>query len=113
VSRRATIDGQHEVSRARIVQGLKALHTPFDIYEKCGHNHALNDPRAFEIEGLGMVCADGVVDTVCTHCCTDLVNGTYVVREVCIDEHKHISAYALCPTIAIIEGRDREMPWRP
>ena len=105
MSRRTEV---HEVSRARIVQGLRALHRPFDVYEACGHNHALNDPRAFEIEGLGMVCDDGIVDTVCTHCCTDLGFGQ---TERCATEHKHLPGYALCPTMAIVEGRDG--PWVP
>jgi hypothetical protein len=101
----------HDLSRARIVQRLKALHEPYYLYEPCDHHHALNDPLAVEIEGIGMVCDEGITAAVCRHCCTDFVVGTYVVREVCVDEHKHLDGYALCPTMSIVEGR--ETPWRP
>lgn len=96
-----------EISRARLVQNLKALHAPYDVYEKCGHNHALNDPNAQDLPPLGMVCADGIVATICLHCC---VNGVGQ-REECATEHKHLPGYSLCPTLSIVEGRDA--PWRP
>jgi hypothetical protein len=94
----------HDISRARIVQGLRALHAPFDIYEDCGHSHALNDPYAFEVAGQ-MLCADGIVGTICLNCC--VVNDRQ--SEVCATEHKHLPGSALCPTLAIVNGR--ESPW--
>src|SRR4051812_41689483 len=53
---RVTFGQVQEISRARIVQAMKALHSPYDVYEACGHNHALNDPNAWQVDGLGMVC---------------------------------------------------------
>jgi hypothetical protein len=95
----------HDISRARIVQGLRALHAPFDVYGDCGHNHALNDPYALEIDGE-MRCSEGIVETVCVHCC--VVDDRQ--SETCATEHKHLPGDALCPTLAIVEGR--ESPWR-
>jgi hypothetical protein len=111
MTRRTTQAGEspvHDLSRARIIQGLRNLHTPYDVYEACGHNHALNDPLAQDVPGIGMVCDKGIVQTICNHCCADLEYGQ---RDVCATDHKHLDGYALCPTMAIVEGR--EAPWRP
>ena len=109
MTRRSSHDGLnpvHDLSRARIVQHLHALHAPFDIYGDCGHNHALNDPYALEIDGK-MRCSEGIVETVCIHCCVIDARQS----ETCATEHKHLPGTALCPTLAIIDGR--ESPWRP
>lgn len=96
-----------DVSKSRMVQRLNGLHSPYHLYEPCGHSHALNDPDAVEIEEIGMVCADGIIDTICNHCCTD----EYGQTEVCADKHRHLPGISLCPTMAIVEGRDA--PWAP
>ena len=106
MSRRAQV---HDISRARIVQGLRALHGPFDIYESCGHVHNGRDPFALHIEGIGYVCSEGIVATICTHCCC--TDPEYGQSESCVSTHKHLPGYALCPTMAIVEGRDS--PWLP
>jgi len=110
MSRRRTQPDEnvHDISRARLIQRIKALHRPYDVYEACGHNHALNDPLAQHIPELGMVCDQGIVLTICNHCCVDAEVGQ---RDVCAADHKHLDSYSLCPTLAIIDGRDA--PWRP
>ena len=104
MSRRTEV---HEVSRARIVQGLRALHKPYDIYEDCGHRHRGDEPFVVYVHPLGYMCSQGVVESICTHCCTDGDGQT----KTCVREHKHLADYALCPTLAIVEGRDG--PWVP
>jgi hypothetical protein len=90
-----------------MVQGLRALHREYGVYDQCDHEHAESDPEALYIDGVGWTCADGLLATICAHCC---VNGEGQ-REDCATEHKHLPGYALCPTMAIVEGR--ESPWRP
>jgi hypothetical protein len=46
--------------------------------------------------------------TICRHCCTRLMSGQ---TEDCATDHTHLPGYALCPTMAIVEGR--VAPWNP
>jgi hypothetical protein len=95
----------HDLSRARLIQGLKNLHVPYDVYTECGHQHSEQDSTALYIEPLGWVCTDGLVETICTHCCV----GETAQAQVCVDKHEHKPDRALCPTMALIEGL--EPPW--
>jgi hypothetical protein len=95
----------HDISRARLIQGLRAMHAPFDIYTTCGHQHAETDETALYVEGVGWTCGKGLVSVVCQHCCVD----DHAQAEVCVDQHKHAPDRALCPTMALVEGRDA--PW--
>lgn len=95
----------HDISRARLIQGLKNLHVPYDVYTDCGHQHSDRDDQALFIEGLGWTCVDGLVETVCQHCC---VSET-AQAQVCVDKHDHKPDRALCPTMAIVDGL--ESPW--
>jgi hypothetical protein len=45
---------------------------------------------------------------VCTACCT---RPFYGQTEDCADGHKHLPGSAICPTMAIVDGRDS--PWTP
>jgi hypothetical protein len=97
---------QNEPSKARMLQMLHALHTPFEVWEHCPHTHAEKDTRAFFVPGVGRVCEKGLVARVCTHCCTD-ENGQ---TKTCATDHDHDPEFSICPTMAIVEGRNA--PWR-
>jgi hypothetical protein len=90
----------HEISRARLVQGLKALHAPFEIYTACEHLHDEDDEDAFYIEDVGWSCEAGLVAVVCQHCCVD----DHAQADVCVERHKHEAGRALCPTTALMTG---------
>jgi hypothetical protein len=98
----------HDISRARMVQGLRALHCPYGVYDQCSHQHTENDVDAVYIDGVGLTCDDGLLMTICRHCCTRLMSGQ---TEDCATDHTHLPGYALCPTMAIVEGR--VAPWNP
>jgi hypothetical protein len=106
-SRRAPLAEVHDISRARLVQGLKAMHAPFDVFTECGHQHSESDTRARHVEGLGMVCDDGLVTTVCLHCCV----ADHAQAAVCETRHDHEPDRAVCPTMALVTGFDP--PWKP
>jgi hypothetical protein len=111
MTRRATRHGEatvHDLSRARLIQALRALHSEYGVYEKCDHGHTADDPLALDIENVGLTCADGLLDVVCTACCT---RPFYGQTEDCADGHKHLPGSAICPTMAIVDGRDS--PWTP
>lgn len=95
----------HDLSRARLIQGLKNLHVPYDVYTECGHLHSERDSNALYIEALGWVCTDGLVETICQHCCV----GETAQAQVCIDKHEHKPDRAVCPTMAVVDGL--EPPW--
>jgi hypothetical protein len=96
----------YDISRARLVQAIRALHHEYGVYQACGHHHRENDQAALYIEGVGWTCEDGLLAVICAHCC---VNGVGQ-REDCATEHKHLHGRALCPTMAIVDGR--EAPWQ-
>ena len=98
----------YDISRARLIQALKALHAPYGIYDQCDHQHVESDQDAVYIDGVGLTCEEGLLETVCRHCCTDR---DYGQTETCASDHKHLPGYALCPTLALVDGR--EPPWRP
>ena len=95
-----------DISKARMVQALRALHRPYGVYDLCDHEHVENDPDALYIDGVGWTCEAGLLETICRHCCTQLEYGQ---TEDCATDHKHLPSTALCPTMAIVEGR--ESPW--
>lgn len=97
----------HDLSRARMVQGLRALHRPYGVYDQCEHQHEETDEEALYIDGVGWTCDEALLMTICAHCC---VVPQYGQSEDCATDHIHLPGYALCPTMAIVEGR--ESPWR-
>ena len=97
----------HDLGHARMVQALRALHAPFGIYDECEHDHHEDDPEAVYIDGVGWTCDDGLLMTICRHCCTQLEYGQ---TEDCATDHVHLPGRALCPTLAIVEGMTP--PWR-
>lgn len=106
--RRTGRNDVHDLSRARIVQRLRALHSEYGIYDKCSHTHLETDAGTVYIDGVGLTCDDGLLAVICQHCCTRLETGQ---TEDCATDHKHLPGYALCPTMAIVEGLDS--PWNP
>lgn len=109
VSRRSRRSGQlaevHDISKARLVQGLRNLHVPYGIYTECGHEHTDRDEFALYIEGVGWTCDVGLVEVICQHCCV----GEHAQAAVCTDQHEHKPDRAVCPTMALVEGL--EPPW--
>lgn len=98
----------HDISRARLVQGLRALHVEYGVYERCAHEHPDNDLSAFYIEGVGWTCDKSLLRIVCRHCCAQDGDGQ---SEVCAAAHDHLPDHALCPTMALLDGRTP--PWNP
>jgi hypothetical protein len=96
----------YDISRARLVQALKALHAAYGVYDKCDHRHAENDPAALFINEIGWTCDDGLIALICRHCCAQDGRGQH---EDCATEHDHLPGHALCPTMAIVDGC--ESPW--
>jgi hypothetical protein len=97
----------HDLSRARMVQGLRALHRPYGVYDQCDHVHTEDDPEAVYIDGVGWTCDEALLMTICSHCCTQREYGQ---TEDCATDHTHLPGYSLCPTMAIVEGKPA--PWR-
>lgn len=53
-------------------EDVRKLHTPFKVYDECGHSHEKEDEAAgiVEIDDVGISCEDGVLYTVCRECDT-------------------------------------------
>jgi hypothetical protein len=100
--------GVHDLSRARLVQALHALHAEYGVYDSCRHLHTEDDPEAMYIDGVGWTCEEGLLMTICRHCCTQT---TFGQTEDCATDHNHLPGFALCPTLAIVDNK--EAPWRP
>jgi hypothetical protein len=98
----------YDISRARLIQGLRNLHAEWGVYEKCDHDHLETDLGALLIDDVGWTCAKGLTATVCRHCCAQDGGGQ---SEDCAVYHEHKPGQALCPTMAIVDGR--EAPWQP
>lgn len=96
----------HDISRARMVQALLALHAEYGVYDQCEHIHTDKDPEALYIDGVGWTCDVGLLMVICRHCCTKPEFGQ---TEDCATDHKHLPGHALCPTMAVVTGR--ESPW--
>jgi len=96
----------HDISRARIVQGLRALHCEYSVYDQCSHVHTEDDLGVVYIDGVGWTCDDGLLMVICRHCCTHPQRGQ---TEDCATDHDHLPDHAICPTMAIVEGKTP--PW--
>lgn len=72
---------------ARLLAGMAAirdLHSPFYLYDECGHAHVGDEPNVSEIENVGLVCEDGYEATICHQCCT---GGSGYQTLECADNH--------------------------
>jgi hypothetical protein len=83
-----------EALKARLA-AVVAIHKPFGIYDECGHDHQPGDPDTFEIEDVGVVCAAGLLYTICEACHT---------REGEPIEDVDALSYP-CPTLRAAEGK--------
>jgi hypothetical protein len=81
------------------IAAVRALHSPFKIYEPCGHEHEETDEGVTNVIEIGPACQDGYMYTVCRHCCTD-VEGFQT--EECVSAHDHHDG--LCDTSAVLDG---------
>jgi hypothetical protein len=98
----------YDISKARMVQALRALHRPFGVYDSCGHEHRANDAEAMYVDEIGWTCEAGLTNTICEHCC---VQPNYGQSEECATDHKHGPDIPICPTMAIIEGKPAPTGW--
>lgn len=53
------------------IAAVKALHRSIGIYDECGHDHAEGQPGVIDADEVGLVCADGLLYTICYECDTD------------------------------------------
>jgi hypothetical protein len=87
------------------VQAVLDMHKPFGVYtEECGHDHEYNEDGSLpegvlDINDVGLVCQDGLMYRVCTHCCLD---GWDEQREHCANDHDHHYQGVYCPTVAVM-----------
>ena len=97
---RSTISSRTaEVERLQaIATAILKLHSPFKIFEECGHDHSEDEsPVAYEVDDVGMVCEDGYQYSVCVQCCTD---GDFMTEE-CMN-HDHGKDIPICETVALL-----------
>lgn len=100
IEERRTLTAERDGLQARLNAGL-ALHTEFKIYEECGHEHTDDDVdagRAFAVEEVGYVCADGYLYSICKRCCTD---DTGIQGEACANHERPCWP---CATVAALQG---------
>jgi hypothetical protein len=92
-----------EVERMRTeaerLESVRDLHSPFRIYDECGHRHAETDEGVGNVTHVGLVCGDGYLYTACRHCCTDALGDQ---TEECASEHDH--SREICPTRTALDG---------
>ena len=86
-----------------LFEDLRALHSPYKIYDECGHDHHEGDIEAVYIEEIGMVCGDGFQYEICRECC---MNGGDFQSEECQD-HDHGKDKPICATVAILDKHTR------
>lgn len=54
------------------LEAVLTLHSPFGIYDECGHDHTEDEPGVVEVDGIGLVCAEGKLYEVCRTCHYDM-----------------------------------------
>jgi hypothetical protein len=84
------------------IRAVLDIHKPYYIYEPCGHQHELTEdlqipPGVRNVDDVGLVCDDGLLYTICFHCCA----GDHSQTERCVSEHQH-EEHAPCPTVRTI-----------
>jgi hypothetical protein len=67
----AAIEQAEKEATARMAKAIADLHRPFGIYRECGHDHDCDEPGVVDVVDVGLVCADGLLYTVCFECHTD------------------------------------------
>jgi len=82
--------------QAREAKILK-LHTPFPIYEECGHDGDC-PTEPIEIDGEFFTCEEGFMYFVCFECC--VVNDYQ--HEDCAGGHDHGKDIPICATVALL-----------
>jgi hypothetical protein len=80
---------------------VRDLHSPFKIYEPCGHDHEETDDGVTNVIEMGPVCQDGYMYTVCRHCCTDAQG---FQTEECVSAHDHSTG--ICETRRALENTE-------
>lgn len=81
----------------KVVRVLE-LHSPFKIYDECGHEHEETEKGVTNVIEIGPVCQDGYMYTVCRHCCTNV--GGFQTEE-CVSAHDHSTS--ICETRRALE----------
>lgn len=64
-------DQRAEPVTAEEIQRIRRAHSPFGIYDECGHDHNEGDPSVIDVEDIGLSCKDGLRYQVCFECDTD------------------------------------------
>lgn len=84
------------------ISAVLDLHTPYGVYDKCGHDHEDGEPGVREIDNVGLVCKEGLEHMVCSHCCA---NDGYGQSEECASAHDHERFCDPCPTVRLIASK--------
>jgi hypothetical protein len=54
---------------AKAVLAVLDMHSPYRIFNECGHEHDPVEPGLYYIDEVGLVCEDGYAFAICAHCC--------------------------------------------
>jgi hypothetical protein len=88
--------------RERVKAAVSKLHSPWGIYDECGHDHRDEaEPDVVDVAEVGLTCKAGLMYQVCSACCVD---GSFEMHqtEECVSAHKHGTGEPLCPTDAVL-----------
>lgn len=98
------------MNHAEMVNALRALHTPVEIREPCGHLH---DDGAFDdaVMGIDYEGDETCVPTsrlACSECCC--LAGEEKPHEVCNDTHVwELEQCYPCPTLLAVEAANQQV----
>lgn len=88
------------VGRDETIQRVRELHREWVLYDEDACTHQDDDHDVFSIAGVGNVCADTRIKSLCRECCTD--DGEFQSRH-CVEDHAGTPCWP-CPTKLAIDG---------
>lgn len=82
------------------IQRVTGLHREWVLYDEDACTHQDEDHDVFLIAGVGNICADARIKSLCRECCTD--DGEFQSRH-CVEDHAGTPCWP-CPTKLAIDG---------
>ena len=79
-------------------KAIAKLHSPFSIYDECGHEHRNAGGDVFDVEEIGLTCKR--LYDVCHECCAPEDGQT----ETCCGDHEHGLDKPICSTREILDN---------
>ena len=93
------LDARERLPRyRRAIEAAQALHRPYGLYDKCGHDHGEEGEGEgiVQVYEIGLTCKK--MYDICWECCTDDADQT----EECVSYHKHGPNLPICKTAEAI-----------